>query len=100
MASIESRKTHIPQTLFLEEQIIADFLLTFNAACYNIKYLISHSLQLQKLDEEAKTKSHKFKEYIQRMLKLDEDSLKNFLDQLKKRIYLFNRTMKIHNKLR
>ncbi|MFC1853536.1 hypothetical protein ACFL27_25385 [candidate division CSSED10-310 bacterium] len=100
MASIDLKKSVDDASLFMEEQIIADFLLTFNAACYNIKYLISHSLKLQKLDEESKTRFNRYNDYIERMLALDENSIKKFLDQLKKRIYLFNQTMKIHQKLR
>ena len=83
------------EKLSAEEQVISDFLLTFNAACNNIKYLISHSLQLQRLDGSNSDHSPQFQAYIKRMLTLDEDSLLKLFDQLKERIHFFNKTMKI-----
>lgn len=93
-ASMASR--HYPKKeLSAEERVISDFLLTFNAACSNIKYLISHSSQLQKLAENKEDHSKQFQDYIQNMRLLDEDSLLKFIEQLKKRIHFFNKTMKI-----
>lgn len=95
MAELGRKKLEHRSEGGVEDKVIADFLLTFNASCNTIKYLISHSLLVQKLDEGDAKQSQTVKIYIQKMKTLDEESITKFVEQLKTRLYLFNQTMKI-----
>lgn len=95
MAFLEGQNMMKGNEISLEEQVISDFLLTFNAACNNIKYLTSHSLFLHELREGDQKQTAVVKVYTKQMLALDDDSIKKFVEQINTRITLFNRTMKI-----
>ena len=95
LARVQAANLKSEQDSSLEEQLISDFLLTFEAACYNIKYLISHCLQLLKLEQDQAERPTQFEHYLKKMISIDEESLRKLLAQLKRRISFFNKTMKI-----